>query len=101
MSGFSNDDLIADLSMLQASILKLKAKIAQQSDLLEVYRSFAGSTRLLRIGSPKFNMYDGVCMCCGVEYKQGHDIGCSVLAVRRMQRSTNREESKVVGVDRG
>ena len=94
MSGFSNDDLIADLSMLQSSILKLKTKISEQSALLDVYRQFAASTRLLKTGSPKFNMYDGVCMCCGVKYKQGHDIGCAVLTVRRMQRSTSREESR-------
>ena len=74
------------------NILKLKTKIAQQAELLDVYRSFAASTRLLKTGSPKFNMHNGACMDCGVEYKKGHHVNCLVLSVRRMQRSTNIKE---------
>jgi len=93
-NGFSNQELIGDLSLLQEEITILKSTVAHQRALIEVYRSLEYTLRYLRVGSPKFNMFDGACVGCGSEYKQRHHNDCIVLGIRRLQRSVRREASR-------
>jgi len=93
-TGFSNQELIGDLSLLQEEIITLKSTVTHQRALIEVYRSLEYKLRYLRVGSPKFNMFGGACMGCDSEYKQRHHNNCIVLDIRRLQRSVRREVSR-------